>query len=433
LLRRWRASLIDGLIDGLPDTDIHVVARVAGGPSRSDARVEVGRPLADDLLRACAPPRRRGTLRVYLGYAQGVGTTTAMLQEARRREQRGTDVVVAAGRTSARPEREGALRGLELLGGPSGAAAQDRLDVDALLGRNPEVACVDDLAGLDVAGRTRAGVIPRIVEAGITVIATLHLADLESIRRAMGSVLGHAGDRPAVGDEVLEMADEMELVDVTPSVLDERLRRGEILPPAEAARALQGDFRPEVLATLREAAFRLIAEHTDRQLVVYMHERRIDRPWEARSRVMACVPPRPHMEGLIRRAAQLAERTGAQLRVVTVRTRPRSDAEKERLGEYATITHQLGGEFVTLYDRAVAPALAADARKSLTTELLLTRGRGRGHWSRGPLRRLIRMLTDVDVHILAATSDAQVTAAGRLNATEVPTPSGASSIQTRPA
>jgi two-component system sensor histidine kinase KdpD len=316
-----------------------------------------------------------------------VGTTTAMLDEGRRRQERGTDVVDAA----------------------------DRLDVDALLARNPEVALVDDLAGLDTDGRPRARSVPRLLDAGITVIGTLHLTSLTSMSQAMGSLLGDHLDGARVEDGLLTLADELELVDVTPAVLDERLRRGEVMSPAEAARALQGEFRPEVLATLREATFRLIAEHTDRQLVAYIRDRRIDRPWEARSRVMVCVPPRPHMEGLIRRAARLADSLDAEMRVVTVRTRPRSLPEKEVLGGYATLTHQLGGEFMTLYGRAAAPAIAAYARRTLATEILLTRGRSHGHWTRNTLHRLIRMLSDVDIHVLADELEAQMRAAERLN------------------
>jgi two-component system, OmpR family, sensor histidine kinase KdpD len=248
------------------------------------------------------------------------------------------------------------------------------------------------------------------------VIATLHLTSLASMAAAMGPILGDGSPGPRLGDGVLAVADELELVDVTPAVLEERLRRGEIMPPAEAARALQGEFRPEVLSTLREAAFRLIAEHTDRQLVSYMRDRRIGRPWEARSRVMVCVPPRPHMERLIRRAARLADSLDAEMRVVTVRTRRRSLPEKELLGEYASLTHQLGGEFMTLYGRAAAPAIAAYARQTLATEILLTRGRDDGHWTRSTLHRLIRMLSDVDIHVLANELDAQTSVAQRLNA-----------------
>jgi two-component system, OmpR family, sensor histidine kinase KdpD len=425
-LDRWRAGLVDRLIDDPRDTDVHVIARIRRGWPRT-AHLGTPRPSPDDLLRGTSPPGRRGSLRVYLGYARGVGTTSAMLDEGRRRQGRGADVVVAAVDTARRPGSRTVLAGLELLGGPEGTGVHDRLDVDALLARNPEVALIDDLAGLDVEGCPRADSVPRILDAGITVIATLHLTSLTSMARAMESVLGDHPAGPPVDDGVLGLADELELVDVTPAGLDERLRRGEVVPPAEAARALQGEFRPDVLATLREATFRLIAEHTDRQLVTYMHDRRIDRPWEARSRVMVCVPPRPHMESLIRRAARLADSLDAEMRVVTVRTRRHSLPEKELLGEYASLTHQLGGEFMTLYGRAPAPAVAAYARQTLATEILLTRGGGEGHWRRNTLHRLVRMLADVDIHVLANELDAQTSAAERLNARRLrgrPLPSG---------
>ena len=416
-LERWRTGLIDRLVDELPDADVHVVARSAGARGGT-AHTRARRPTPEELMASTALARHRGRLRVYLGYAHGVGTTSAMLDEGRRRSGRGTDVVVAAVGESGRADPETALVGLELLGGPEGEAAHDRLDLDALLARNPEVALLDDLAHPDTGGVPRAGALPRLLDAGITVIGTLHLADLRSMARVMGTILGDGAGNHRVDDDVLALADELELVDVTPSILEERLRRGEIVPPAEAARALAGEFRPDVLATLREAALRLVAEHTDRQLVAYMHERRIERPWEARSRVMVCVPPRPGMKGLIRRAARLADSLDAEMRVVTVRTRRRSLSEKEQLGGYASLAHQLGGEFITLYGSSAAHAIAAYARETLATEILLTRGSDRGHrhWPHGTLHRLIRMLSDVDVHVLADEYAAQKNAAGRLNA-----------------
>ncbi|TMD03833.1 MAG: hypothetical protein E6J03_07090, partial [Chloroflexi bacterium] len=249
-------------------------------------------------------------------------------------------------------------------------------------------------------GEIRAEVVSRVLDAGITVLATLHLGDLRSAADALRGAHRVAAGRP-VDDAVLDLADEVELVDVVPSVLDERLRRGDLVPPAEMATALRGEFRPELLATLRTMAFRVIAEHTDRRLVAYMHERSIERPWEARPRVMACIPPRPHLENLIRRAARLAGSLDGELRVVTVRTAERSDEEKAQLKSYAELTAQLGGEFVTLRDPDPANAIATYAREILATEILLSRGREGGHWSRGTLRRLVWTLTDVDIHILA--------------------------------
>jgi two-component system, OmpR family, sensor histidine kinase KdpD len=413
----WRRQrhLLDRLVDDLPGVNIHVIARVEHPVPLP--RREVERPRPDDLLRGLG--RRRGALRIYLGYARGVGTTTAMLQEARRRRRRGTDVVAAAVNTQNRAECEDALSEVETLGGGCGPPVP--LDVHALLRRNPDVACIDDLTGLCTDGRRRVDALPRILEAGITVIATLHTSNIRSAAGLLGELVPGAVERPLVEDSVLDAADEIELVDVTPTVLEQRLRRGDIMPLAEAANALQGEFRPQVLAALRETTFRLVAEHTDRQLVAYMRERGIERPWEVRPRVMACVPPRPDLEGLIRRAARLADSIDGELHVVTVRTRRRSDVEKDRLAEYARLTHQLGGEFVTLHESQAAPALAAYAREILATEILMARGHRRGRWARGTLRRLIRMLSDVDIHILGGWEE-----------TPGATASGSSVTPTRP-
>ena len=426
LWRRLRPALLDRVVDELPGVDVHVIARFDGARQRRPPPPRVAqRRRPEDLLRDLAPPRR-GALRVYLGYARGCGTTTAMLEEARRRRERGTDVVVAAATSSGRSECVGALAGLELLGGRGDEPAPDRLDVPAVLRRSPDVVCIDDLAGPDVDGRTRAEVVSQLVDAGITVLATLHLGDMCSTVRALGGP-GNGG-RPLVDDSVLDLADEVELVDVVPSVLDDRLRRGDIVPPGELEAALRGEFHPELLSRLRTMAFRLIAQHTDRRLVAYMHERSIERPWEARARVMVCIPPRPNLEKLIRRAARLAGSLDGELRVVTVRTRQRSEAEKAQLDAYAALAAELGGEFVTLHDSEAAPALAGYAQQILATEILLSRGRDQhGHWSKGTLHKLVWMLSDVDIHILARRRSDERPVAIRGTATQprrLPPPGG---------
>jgi two-component system sensor histidine kinase KdpD len=403
-LSRWRTTLVDRLIDELPDTNLHVIARFGVAHPPPD-QVAGERPEPDALLRSLQQEQHRhGSLRIYLGYAHGCGTTSAMLDEARRRKSRGTDAIVAAIDMRGRGPCDIAVEGLEILGGLNSPGANGVLDVDALLARNPEVACIDDLAGVDTAGRTRYEDLHRLLDAGITVIATLHLADVRSTVEAMGSLLGEREGRRVVDDSVLTLANEMEIVDVTPSVIDQRLRRGEIMDSADAARALQGEFRPQVLAALRESAFRLIAEHTDRQLLAYMRERRIDAPWEVRQRVIVCVPPRPGMEDVIRRAKRRAANVDGEFTVLTVRTRPRSNEEKQLLGEYAALTHQMKGEFVTLYERSVAPAICEYARKVFATEIIVGGRRRRKRFRLLPstLRQLIRILADVDVHILAA-------------------------------
>jgi two-component system, OmpR family, sensor histidine kinase KdpD len=394
---RLRRGLIDRLITELPDVDVHVFARI---PGRATAQAAGGeRPDSEALLRALHQSASRAGLRVYLGYARGTGTTLAMLNEACRRRARGTDVVVAAVNTEHRPACVTALEPLEILGGPSSPASRGHVDVAALVRRNPDVACLDDLAALDSKGKPITESIPRLLRTGMVLLGTMHLTDLRSTVEGMGAMLGPPPPH-VVDDSVLDLVSELEIVDVTPSDLDERLRRGEIVPPREAARARAEAFRPDVLAALRELAFRVLAEHTDRRLVAYMRERGIDAPWEVKPRVMLCVPPRPGMEEVIERTAKLASRLDGRFTAVTVRDRPRSEQENQLLGSYAALTHQHGGEFVTLYERNPAEALAAFAKRTLATHVVVTRGRGR----RGTLRALIRILADVDVHILTMHS-----------------------------
>ena len=205
---------------------LHVIARPAlqrGGTLTSSDQ----RPDSDALLRALHASASRSGLRVYLGYARGCGTTVAMLDEANRRSQRGTDVVVAAVQTDGRSRCEIAVGDLEILGGPNSPARDGIVDVDALLRRNPEVACLDDLASVDTNGRPITESVPKLLRAGMMLIATLHLTDLRSTVEGMGAMLG-ARPEHIVEDEFLDQVTELEIVDITPSLLDERLRRGEI-------------------------------------------------------------------------------------------------------------------------------------------------------------------------------------------------------------
>ncbi len=396
LRSRLRRGLIDRLITELPDVDVHVIARYAAARGTA-LQTLAERPDSDALLRALQASLSRAGLRVYLGYVPGCGTTIAMLDEAKRRRSRGTDVVVAAVSTRGRQACDVALTGLELLGGPNSRATDGRVDVGALLRRNPEVACIDDLAALDTEGRPITDSVPRLLRNGMVLIATLHLTDLRSTVDGMGDLLGHAPEH-VVADSVLDVVTELEMVDATPSALDERLRRGEIVAPSLAAQARASTYRPEVLAALRELAFKLIAEHTDRRLVAYMRERGIATPWEVKPRVMLCIPPRSGMNRVIEQTQELAHRLDGRFTAVTVHDKRRTEEERQLLGAYAALVHQAGGEFVTLDGQAPAKALADYARRILATNVVVTRGRG----SRGTLRELIRILTDVDVHVLPA-------------------------------
>jgi two-component system sensor histidine kinase KdpD len=386
-----RRTVVDRVIEGLPDVDVHVIARYAAVPYAPQDR-----PDPDSLLRNLNERRPRGGLRLYISYARGAGATTRMLDEARRRASRGTDVVVGAVSGGGAAQ----LGSLQLLGGPASPAARGVLDVEALMSRNPDVVAIDDLVGSTTTGQLVAHLLPRIRAAGITIIGTVHLTDLRSTVGLMGTLLNRPKERPILDDSAVDAADEVELVDVPPAELEERLRQGEIMPPGEALQALQGEFRPEVLTALREMALRRVAEHCDRRLVAYMSTARIQEPWEARPRVLVLVPSLPGQDAVIRRAAAHAARRDDALTAVSVRRRPRSDDEKRLLGGYATLTHQLGGDFVTIDGRDVAATVADYARGHRITEILVMRSIR--HSSSRTLRRLIRLVANVDVHVVAA-------------------------------
>jgi NitT/TauT family transport system ATP-binding protein len=294
-----RLGLAERLADQLPDVDLHILAgqpQLALTAADETADGEVQRP-------------PRGAVRIYLGYAVGCGITTAMLEEAARRRSRGADVVVGAVDGRGREGVGALLEDLELVGEGS------TLDTEAILARHPEVVCIDDLAAADPAVGSRLAAARRISAAGITVVATVHLASLRD------SDAAPAGDTLDEG-AVLALADEIEMVDAAPSVLIERVRRGEIVPEAQIEHALQTDYAPQNLAALREQAFRLLVEHADRARAGYDSE--------VQPCVLACVAPRPGMEAVIRRSAALAAQLAGDFLAAVVEPSPPPDGLASR-------------------------------------------------------------------------------------------------------
>lgn len=371
------------------------------------SRLDDARPDPVELLRRISSEsRRRASLRVYLGYAPGCGTTTTMLDEARRRAGRGTDVVVAAYRVHDEPDQ--ALAPLQVLGGSRHRPRQRPLDVEALLARNPEVACIDDLVGPDTQGHPRIDSVPRLLAAGVTVLATLHVLSVKSAAEAVAGILGQAPEGPLVDDAVVQLIDELEIVDIPPEDLLHRISERSLLTPAQLAVCMQRELRPAVLQMLRETALRIIADHVDRQLSGYLPAG--SSPFEFRGRIVLCLPIRPGLEDRIRDAARHAGHHDAKFSVVTVRTRSLSDEEKGWLGAYAALTHQLKGEFVRLEGRRVAPALAEYIGESQATEVVLGHRRTSRWRPWDTTSELIRLLAGVDVHILRAREAARATA-----------------------
>jgi NitT/TauT family transport system ATP-binding protein len=382
-LDRLRGTALERLLTQLPDVHLHVVPPAPLAPALlspappAPAPPAAAGPAGPDRAPDRRPPR--APVRVYLGYARGCGTTTAMLGEAVRRKSRGADVVVAGVEPRGREGISALLDELPVIG--EGASP----DIAAIAARRPEVAFLDELTGLTPAGESRLAAARRLADAGIAVVATAHL----------GGVSDDDLDEAAL----LALADEIELVDVAPSALIDRVRRGEIVPADQIEAALATDYAPAELSARRERAFRIVAEHGDRRLAAYRADdrRRADSDDARPPCVLACVAPRPGMEDLIRRAAALAAQVDGEFLAATVT--PEGHGGPLAAG-YAELAAQLGGELAVLAGTSPAAALAAYARERRVSEMVLARSSA-GRPGRYPvLRDLAAAPADLELHVL---------------------------------
>lgn len=238
--------------------------------------------------------RTRGRLKVFLGYAAGVGKTFAMLQQGQWRRAEGVDVVVGYADTHAQAETEALLEGLEILPRRPGAMLSD-LDLEAVLRRRPQLVLIDELPHINAPGGRHARCcqdVEEILTAGIDVYTTLNIQHLESLNDAVTQITGIVV-RETISDDLLDQADEIELVDLPPDDLLQRLREGRIHIPEQDAQAMERFFRKGNLTALREMALRRTASRVDEQLRSYMQTRAIAGPWAATDRLLVCVGPEP--------------------------------------------------------------------------------------------------------------------------------------------
>ena len=256
----------------------------------------------------------RGQLRVYLGAAQGVGKTYAMLGEARRRAGRGTGVVVGYVETHGRARTAVLLEGLEVMPRKTmtyRGSAFTELDVDAVIARRLQVVLIDELAHTNIPGsrnNKRWQDIQEILDAGITVISNVNIQHLESLNDVVQQITGVA-QRETVPDEVVRCADQVELVDMAPEALRRRMAHGNIYLPEKIDAALANYFRVGNLTALRELALLWVTGKVDEQLERYRADHGIAGTWEARERVVVTLSGGPEGDTLIRRAARIAART----------------------------------------------------------------------------------------------------------------------------
>ncbi|WP_326579958.1 sensor histidine kinase KdpD [Streptomyces sp. NBC_00481] len=327
----------------------------------------------------------RGKLRIYLGAAPGVGKTYAMLSEAHRRVERGTDCVVAFVEHHGRPRTEVMLHGLEQTARREleyRDTVFTEMDVDAVLARHPQVVLVDELAHTNVPGSRndkRWQDVEELLAAGINVISTVNIQHLESLGDVVESITG-VRQRETVPDEVVRRADQIELVDMSPQALRRRMAHGNIYKPDKVDAALSNYFRPGNLTALRELALLWVADRVDAYLTEYRSEHRVSKIWGSRERIVVGLTGGPEGRTLIRRAVRLAEKgAGGEVMAVYI---SRSDgltaASPKELALQRTLVEDLGGTFHQVVGEDIPVALLDFARGVNATQIVLGVSRRKG-------------------------------------------------------
>ncbi len=360
------------------------------------------------------PEKTKGTLKLFLGYAPGVGKTYSMLSEAIRRHGRGEDVVVGVVETHGRkgiaelaPQIETVPRKkIDYKG-----TVFEEMDIDGILRRNPHVVLVDELAHTNIPGsrhRKRYEDVLELLEAKIDVLSTVNIQHIESIAPTVRAITGVAV-RETVPDWVLQMADETVMVDLTPEALQNRMKRGDVYGREKVEQALKNFFRRGNLIALRELALRQVAEQVDRSLESYMDEKDIRETWPVKERIVVCISANPKAQYLVARAARMARRMDADLYAVHVDLDARSNAVEEKaLAANLQFAESVGAKPVRLKGENVADATARFVREKHVTQVIFGRTAVEGLRKFLYLNAINRFLRDapaVDVHIVTQEPD----------------------------
>jgi two-component system sensor histidine kinase KdpD len=373
------------------------------------------RPSPDALL-AEAQRGDRGRLKIFLGAAPGVGKTYEMLSVARRKLAESIDVVVGIVETHGRAETEAlllglpqvALRKIEYRG-----RVMDELDLDALLARKPRLALVDELAHTNVPGSRHAKRyqdVQELLDAGIDVYTTLNVQHLESFNDLVMRITG-VEIRETVPDSILEQANDVELIDLPPDDLIERLRQGKVYVPEAARRALDNYFSRGNLLALRELALRAAAERVDDDMSTFMRAHGIEGPWPARGRLIVCIDATAAGENLIRAAKRLADQRHLPWTAICVQTLGSivSVAAREQLDADLALASQLGADTAILTADRIGEAIVEYARTHNAAQIAIGRSRGMQHWF-WPRRKLAHWLfahaTDFEITVIGDSDTA---------------------------
>ncbi|MGB6965167.1 MAG: sensor histidine kinase KdpD, partial [Xanthobacteraceae bacterium] len=373
------------------------------------------RPSPEALLEAARREEGRvGKLRIFVGAAPGVGKTYEMLQQAHARKKDGYDVVGGVVETHGRRDTEALLEGLEVVPRKrieyKGQLLQE-MDLDAVIARRPQIVLVDELAHTNADGSRhpkRYLDVEELMSYGIDVYTTVNIQHIESLNDVVAQIT-HVRVRETVPDAIFDRADAVELVDLTPGDLIQRLKEGKVYVPKQAERALEHFFSPANLTALRELALRRTAERVDEQLLSEMQAHAIQGPWPAGERIVVCISEDPRCAGLVRYAKRLGDRLHGPwvaLYVEGRRSLQLSEEERDRIADTLRLAEALGGEAVSIpgSDRNIADDVIAYARAHNVTQIIVgksTRSRWFETMHGSVVRDLVRRSGNISVHVIA--------------------------------
>jgi two-component system sensor histidine kinase KdpD len=378
------------------------------------------RPDPDDLLahvQVEEDRQSRGKLKVFLGYAAGVGKTYAMLEAAHQRQREGIDVVVGYAETHGRVETEAMLQDLEVIARRRleyRGTVQTEMDLDAVLERKPQLVLVDELAHTNVPGsrhRKRYQDVEELLSAGIDVYTTVNIQHLESLNDVVAQITG-VTVRETVPDGIMDLVDSIELVDLPPEELIRRLHEGKVYLPDQAARAIERFFRPGNLTALREMALRHTAAQVDDQMRAYKRAHSIFRTWAATDRLLVCISANPISERLVRAGRRLATQLDVEwfaLYVETPQHARLSETERDRVARTMRLAEELGAKTVTVPGQSIADSILLYARSHNVTKIIVGKSLGGTRWSgflrRSLVDRIIHHSDEIDVYVISATTE----------------------------
>jgi two-component system sensor histidine kinase KdpD len=377
--------------------------------------MEETRPNPDELLKRVQDQelrRKRGKLKVFFGAAAGVGKTYAMLEATRARKAEGLDVVVGVVETHGRRETETLLDGLEILAPRvveyRGTQVRE-FDLDAALARKPAILIVDELAHTNAPGSRhpkRWQDVADLLDAGVNVYTTLNVQHLESLNDVVHQITGIVV-RETVPDPVVEQAHEIELIDLPPDDLIQRLKEGKVYVPEQAEFAAEHFFRKGNLIALRELALRSTADRVNLQVRSYRQEQAITRTWRTSERLLVCVSSSPFSAQLVRATRRMAAGLHAEWIAVNIEQTGLSEADRMRLVENLGLAERLGAEVTTLSGPNVVEEIVLYARRHNVTKIIAGKP-GRPRWRDrlfgSFVENLIRASGDIDVYVIKGES-----------------------------